>query len=65
MLVKIEMVCGMTRHIDRLHPKLVGSLVFNKYGSCHLYKNPIFPFDHPILLWSVGGQKLMLDVFFI
>jgi hypothetical protein len=63
--VKIETVCGMTQRIDRLHLKLVGSLVFIKHGSYHLYESPILPFGHPILLWSVGGQKLMLDAFFI
>jgi hypothetical protein len=59
------MVCGMTSHIDRLCPKPVGSLVLIKHGSCHLNECPILPFGHPILLWIIGGQKLMLDAFFI
>jgi hypothetical protein len=63
--VKIETVCAMTCRIDRLRSKPVGSLVLIKYGSCHLYKSSILSFGHPVLLWSVGGQKLMLDAFFI
>jgi hypothetical protein len=55
--VKIEMVCGMTRRIDRLRPKSVGSLVLIKHGSCHLNESHILSFYHPILLWSVGGLK--------
>jgi hypothetical protein len=64
-LVKIETICGMTCQVNRLGPKLVESLVLIKHGSYHLYKSPILLFDHPILLRSVGGQKLMLDTFFI
>jgi hypothetical protein len=56
-LVKIEMVCGMTRRIDRLHPKPGISLILIKHGSCHLYNSPILYFGHPILLWSIGGVK--------
>jgi hypothetical protein len=63
--VKIEMVCGITCRINRLHPKPVGSFILIKHGSCHLYKSSILYFGHPVLLWSVGGQKLMLDAFFI
>jgi hypothetical protein len=64
-LVKIETIYGMTCHVDCLNPKLIGSLVLIKHGSCHLYESSILPFDHPILLRSVGGQKLMIDTFFI
>jgi hypothetical protein len=63
--VKIEIVCGMTRRVDRIGPKLVISLVLIKYGFCHLYESSIIPLDHPILLRSVGGQKFMFDTFFI
>jgi hypothetical protein len=59
------MVYGTVRHVDRLHPKPVRSLVLIKPGSYHLNESPILPFGHPILLWSVGGRKLMLDAFFI
>jgi hypothetical protein len=63
--VKIETVYDMTCRIDHLHPKSVGSLVLIKHDSCHLYKSYILSFSHPILLWSVGGQKIMLNTFFI
>jgi hypothetical protein len=55
----------MTCYIDRLCPKLVLGLIFIKHGSCHLYKSLVLPFGHPILLRDIGGQKLMLDAFFI
>jgi hypothetical protein len=64
-LVKIEMVCDMTCRVDRLGPKPIRSLILVKHDSCHLYESYILPFGHPILLRSVGGQKLMLDTFFI
>jgi hypothetical protein len=55
----------MTSRVNRLGPKQFGSLVFIKHDSCHLYESVILPFGQRILLWSVGGQKLMLDAFFI
>jgi hypothetical protein len=64
-LVKIETVCGMACCIDCLCPKSIRSLVLIKHDSFHFYESSIIPFGHPILLWSVRGQKLMLDVFFI
>jgi hypothetical protein len=63
--VKIEAIDGMTCHVNRLHPKAVRSLLFINHGSCHLYESLIHHFSHPILLRSVGDQKLMLDAFFI
>jgi hypothetical protein len=63
--VKIETVYGMICHVDRLGPKLVGSLILVKHDSCHLYESSILSFGHSILLRSVGGQKLMLDTLFI
>jgi hypothetical protein len=64
-LVNVKMVSGMTCRIDRLHPKLVQNLVFIKHGSCHLYESSVLPFGHHILLRYIGGQKHMLDSFFI
>jgi hypothetical protein len=58
--MKIETVCGMTCRIDRLHLKLVGSLVLIKHGSYHLYESSILSFGHLILLWSVGGENSYL-----
>jgi hypothetical protein len=63
--VKIETVCGMTCHVNRIGPKSARSLVLIKHGSYHLYKSSILLFGHPILLWNVGGRKLMLDTYFI
>jgi hypothetical protein len=59
------MVSGMTCRMDPLYPKPVRGLVFIKRGSCHLYESLVLPFGHPILLRSIGSQKLMLDAFFI
>jgi hypothetical protein len=63
-LVKIETVYGMICRVD-LGAKSVRSLVLIKYDSCYLYESSILSFGHPILLRSVGGQKLMLDTFFV
>jgi hypothetical protein len=41
-------VSCMTRRVDRLHPKSVGSLILIKHGSYHHYESSVLPFDHPI-----------------
>jgi hypothetical protein len=64
-LVEVKAVGGMTCRIDRLCPKLVRGFVFIKHGSCHLYESVVLPISHFILLRGIGGQKLMLDAFFI
>jgi hypothetical protein len=58
--VEVEAVCCMTRRVDRLHPKSVGNLVLVKHNSYHLYESSILPFDHPILLRSVGAENSCL-----
>jgi hypothetical protein len=63
--VNIETGYDMTCRVDRLGLKLVRSLVLIKYDSYHFYESSILPFDHPIMLRSVGRRKLMLDTFFI
>jgi hypothetical protein len=63
--VKVDAVSCMTCRVDLLHPKPIQSLVFIKHGSYHLDESTVLTFGHPILLRSIRGQKLMLDVFFI
>jgi hypothetical protein len=55
--VEVETVSCMTRRVDHLHSKSVGSLVLVKHGSCHLYESSISSYGHPILLRSIGGLK--------
>jgi hypothetical protein len=59
------MLSCMIRRVDCLHPKSIRSLVFIKHRSCHLDESTVLSFGHPILLRSIRGQKLILDVFFI
>jgi hypothetical protein len=61
--VEVEAVSCMTHRVDRLHSKSIRGLVFIKYVFCHLDESTILPFDHPILLRSIRGKKLMLDAF--
>jgi hypothetical protein len=63
--VEVETVTCMTRYVDCLRPKLIRGLVFIKHGYYHLDESTVLPFGHPILLRSIRGQKLMIDVFFI
>jgi hypothetical protein len=63
--MEVDAVSCMIRRVDRLHPKPIQCLVFIKHGSCHLDENTVLPFGHPILLRSIRGRKLMLDVFCI
>jgi hypothetical protein len=58
--VKIETVHGMTRRVNHLDPKPIGSLVLIKHGSCYLFESPILSFVYLILLWSVGAKNLCL-----
>jgi hypothetical protein len=55
----------MTCHVDSFGPKAIGGFVLIKYYPCRLNGSPILSFCHPILLWSTGCQKLMLDAFLI
>jgi hypothetical protein len=63
--VKIELVDDKTCHVDSFGPKMIGGLVFIKHYPCRLNEGPIISFGHPILLWSIGCQKFMLDGFLI
>jgi hypothetical protein len=63
--VEVEAVGYMVCCVDRLRPKPIRSLVLIKHGFYHLYKSAVLSFGPPILLRSVGSQKLMLDVLFI
>jgi hypothetical protein len=55
----------VTHRVDSFDPKVIGGLVFIKHCPCQLNKCHILSFGHPILLWSIGCQKFMLDAFFI
>jgi hypothetical protein len=63
--MEVEAVSCMTRRVDHLRPKPIRGLVFIMHGSYHLDESTVLRFDHPILLRSIRGQKLMLDAFFI
>jgi hypothetical protein len=55
----------MTRRVDSFGPKVIGGLVFISHCPCQLNESHILSFSHPILLWSIGCQKFMLDAFLI
>jgi hypothetical protein len=55
----------MAHRVDSFGPKAIGGLVFIKHCPCRLNEGPILSFDHPILLRSVGCQKLMLDALLV
>jgi hypothetical protein len=59
--VKVESVDGVAGGVNRLHPKLIQSLVLIKYGPCDIQKCSIFSLHYTILLRCVGRRELMLD----
>jgi hypothetical protein len=63
--VEVEEVGCMICRVDCLRPKPIRGLILIKPGSCHLYKSVVLSFGYPILLGSIGSQKLMLDALFI
>jgi hypothetical protein len=44
---------------------MIGCLVFIKHCPYRLNEGHILSFGSPILLWSIGDQKFMLDAFLI
>jgi hypothetical protein len=59
--VKVESVDGVASSVNRLHPKLIQSLVLIKHGPCHIQESSILSLHHTILLKCVGRRELMLD----
>ena len=45
--------------------KRSGGLEFSKHHPRHVYKRPVLPLYHTILLWCVGSGELMLDAFLL
>jgi hypothetical protein len=55
----------VTHHVNSFDPKAVGGFVLIKHCPCRLNESHILSFGHPILLWSIGCKKFMLDAFMI
>jgi hypothetical protein len=55
----------VTRRVDSFSPKVVRGLVLIKHCPCRLTEGHILSFGHPILLWSIGCRKFMVDAFLI
>jgi hypothetical protein len=55
----------MTRCVDSFDQKMIACLVLIKHCPYRLNESPILPFGHPILLWSIGCQKFMIDALLI
>jgi hypothetical protein len=63
--VKVEPVDGMTCRVDSFDPKVIGGLILIKHCPYRLNERSILSFGHPILLWSIGCQKFMLNAFLL
>ena len=59
--MKVEPVYGVASCVHSFRPKLLRRLELSKHRPCHVYKRPVLPLYHTILLWCVGSGELVLD----
>jgi hypothetical protein len=63
--MKVDPVYGVAGCVHSFRPKPLGGLEFTKHHPRHVYKRPILPLYHTILLWCVGSRELVLDSFLL
>jgi hypothetical protein len=63
--MKVDPVDGVASRVHGFRPKALGGLELSKHCPRHVYKRPILPLYHTILLWCVGGRELVLDSFLL
>ena len=63
--MKVDPVDGVASRVHGFRPKALGGLELSKHRPRHVYKRPLLPFYHTILLWCVGSGELMLDSFLL
>jgi hypothetical protein len=61
--MKVDSVNGVAGRVHSFRPKSLGRLEFSKHRPRHVYKCPVLPLYHTILLWCVGSGELVLDSF--
>jgi hypothetical protein len=63
--MKVDLVYGVASYVHSFRPKPLGRLEFSKHRPRHVYKRPVLPLHHTVLLWCVGSRKLVLDSFLL
>ena len=63
--MKVDPVYGVASRVHSFRPKPLGRLEFSKHRPRHVYKRPVLPLYHTILLWCVGSGELVLDSFLL
>jgi hypothetical protein len=63
--MKVDPVDGVADRVHDFQPKALGGLELSKHRPRHVYKRPILPFYHTILLRCVGSGELVLDPFLL
>ena len=63
--MKVDPVYGVASCVHSFRPKPLGRLEFSKHRPYHVYKCPVLPLYHIILLWCVGSGELVLDSFLL
>ena len=61
--MKVDPVYGVASCVHSFRPKTLGCLEFSKHRPRHVYKRPVLPLYHIVLLWCVGSGELVLDSF--
>jgi hypothetical protein len=59
--MKVDLVYGMASCVHSFRPKPLGRLEFSKHRPRHVYKRPVLPLCHTVLLWCVGSGEFVLD----
>ena len=63
--MKVDPVYGVASRAHGFRPKPFRSLEFTKHRPRHVYKRPVLPLYHTVLLWCVGSGELVLDSFLL
>jgi hypothetical protein len=63
--MEVDPVYGVASCVHSFRPKPLGRLEFSKHRPRHVYKRPILPLYHTVLLWCVGSRELVLDSFLL
>jgi hypothetical protein len=59
--MKVDPVYGVASCVHSFRPKPLGRLEFSKHRPRHVYKRPVLPLYHTVLLGCVGSGELVLE----
>jgi hypothetical protein len=63
--MEVDPVYCVASCVHSFRPKPLGRLEFSKHRPRHVYKSPVLPLYHTVLLWCVGSGEFVLDSFLL